>query len=82
MDDVAVITGMRSRRRCGSPCHGAQTPSDQSSYASAMPAAGNSADYSPSAGAEQAAAERTLGGIIGVRRGRRRQQQPGTDHAS
>jgi hypothetical protein len=53
MDDVAVIAGVRARRRCCGPCHGAQTPSDRRTDPGTMPAAGNRADYSPSAGAQQ-----------------------------
>jgi hypothetical protein len=73
MDDVAVIAGVRARWRCGSTCYRTQTSSDRRTDAGSMSAAGNRADYSPGAGSKQSAADRSLGGIVRVRVGRRRQ---------
>jgi hypothetical protein len=80
MDNVAVIAGMRSRRRCCSPCYGAQTSPDRRTDASTMAAAGNRTDYSPSAGSEQTTPQRALAGIIRVRRSRQRINQSRSDH--
>jgi hypothetical protein len=46
-----------------------------------VPATSNCSDYSPGAGAEQAAADRALAGIVRVGEGGRRQHQTSTDHA-
>jgi hypothetical protein len=73
MDDVTVIAGVRSRRRCCSPCHSAQTPSDRRTDPGSMPTAGYRADYNSGAGSEQTAADRSLSGIVRVGVGRRRQ---------
>ena len=73
MDDVAVIAGVRSRRRCRSTYHGAQTSSNRRTYRGSMPTAGYRADHSPGARSDQAAANRSLCGIVGVRVGRCRQ---------
>ena len=81
MDDVAVITGVRSRRRCCGACHGTQTSSNRRTDPGSMPTTRDRADYGPGAGSDQAAADRSLGGIVGVRVGRRRQQQSRAYHA-
>jgi hypothetical protein len=73
MDNMPVRAGVRARRRCGSPCYRTQTPSDRRTNPGTMPTAGNRADYSPGAGAQQAVADRSLGGIVRIREGRRRQ---------
>jgi len=73
MGDVAVIAGVRSRRRCRSTCHSAQTSSNRRTYPGSMPTAGYRADYGTGARSDQAAANRSLGGIVGVRVGRCRQ---------
>ena len=46
-----------------------------------MPAARDRADYSPGAGADQTAAQRSIRGIVRVREGCRRQHQSSADHA-
>ena len=78
---MAVITGVRSRRRCCGACHGTQTSSNRRTDPGSMPTTGDRADYGPGAGSDQAAADRSLGGIVGVRVGRRRQQQSSAYHA-
>jgi hypothetical protein len=75
---VAVIWA----RRCGSgACYGAHAPADRRTDASTTPAARDRADYSPTAGADQTAAQRPIGGIVRVREGCRRQHQSSADHA-
>jgi hypothetical protein len=73
MGDAVVIAGVRARWRCGSTCYRTQTPSDRRTDPGSMPTAGNRADYSPGAGSKQSSADRSLGGIVRVRVGRRRQ---------
>jgi hypothetical protein len=73
MGDAVVIAGARARWCSSGTCYRTQTPSDCGTNASAMPAAGYRADHGPSARSEQAATDRSLGGIVRVRVGRRRQ---------
>jgi hypothetical protein len=81
MGDVTGVAVIWTRR-CGSgPRDGAHAPADRRADASTMPAAGDRADYSPSAGAYQTAAHRPIGGIVRVREGRRRQHQSSADYA-
>ena len=60
--------------RCGSGTrYGAHAPADRRTDASATPAARDRADDSPSAGADQTAANRPIGWIVRVREGGGRQ---------
>jgi hypothetical protein len=65
---------MRARRSCGSAGHGAQPAANCRADACATPAAGDCADDSPGAGAEQTSSECALTRIIRVCMSRRRQQ--------
>jgi hypothetical protein len=73
MDDVAVVAAVRRRRRCSSTCYRTQTSSDRRTDPGSMPTASYRADYSTGAGSKQSPADRSLGGIVRVRGGRRRQ---------
>lgn len=81
MGDVTVVAVIWTWR-CGSGArYGAQTPADRRADAGTMPAARDRADYRPSAGADQTAAHRPIGGIVRVREGCGRQHQSSADHA-
>jgi hypothetical protein len=80
MTDPVVIAAVRARWCRDSAGHRPQASPDRRPYASTPSPAGNSADYSPSAGAEQTTPERALAGIIGVRRSRHRIDQSRSDH--
>src|SRR5690349_7710057 len=54
MGDVAVIAGVRARRRCCGPYHGAQTSSHRRTDHGTIPTAGNRANYGSRAGSDQA----------------------------
>jgi hypothetical protein len=77
MNVVIVAAVCRTRRACrrrGSPGYGAQPAADSRTDAGAMPAAGDCADDSPGARAEETSSERALARIIRIGMGRRRQQ--------
>jgi hypothetical protein len=81
MGDVTVVAVIWAWR-CGSGArYGAHAPADRRTDASTTPAARDRADYSPTAGADQTAAQRPIGGIVRVREGCRRQHQSSADHA-
>jgi hypothetical protein len=81
MGDVTVVAVIWAWR-CGSGArYRAQTPADRRTDASTTPAARDRADYSPSAGADQTAADRPIRGIVRVREGRGRQHQSSADQA-
>ena len=80
MRDPVVIAAVRARWCRGGAGHCSQAAADRRPYSGAMSAAGNSADYSPGAGAQQTTAERALAGIIGVRSGRHCINQARADH--
>jgi hypothetical protein len=80
MRDPVVIAAVRARWRRRGAGHCPQAAADRGPYPGAMPAAGNSADYGPGAGAQQTTAERALAGIIGVRSGRHCINQSCADH--
>jgi hypothetical protein len=82
MGGGAAVIAVAWGRWCGGcPGYGAQASADCRTDASTTPTAGDRTDDSPGAGADQAAAERALTGIVWVRGSRRRQQQSGADHA-
>lgn len=62
MTDPVVIAAVRARWCRDSAGHRPQASADRRPYASTPSPAGNSADYSPSAGAEQTTPERALAG--------------------
>ena len=75
---VAVIWAWR----CGSGArYGAHASADRRTDASTTSAARDRADYRPSAGADQTAAHRAIGGIVRVRDGCGRQHKSSADHA-
>ena len=75
---VAVIWAWR----CGSGArYGAHASADRHTDASTTSAARDRADYRPSAGADQTAAHRAIGGIVRVRDGCGRQHKSSADHA-
>ena len=75
---VAVIWAWR----CGSSArYGAHASADRRTDASTTSAARDRADYRPSAGADQTAAHRAIGGIVRVRDGCGRQHKSSADHA-
>ena len=76
-----VVAVVRARWCGGGAGYGAQASTDRRTDAGTVPAASNCSDYSPGAGAEQAATDRALAGIVRVSEGRRRQHQSSTDHA-
>jgi hypothetical protein len=81
MGDVTAIAVIGAWG-CGSGArYGAHAPADRRTDASTTPAACDRADYSPSAGADQTAAHRPIGGIVRVREGCGRQHQSSADHA-
>ena len=65
----ATVTVMWARRCGRSAGYGAHTSADRRTDTSTVPAAGDRADYRSSAGADQAAADRALSGIVRVREG-------------
>ena len=68
--------------RCGSGArYGAHASADRRTDASTTSAARDRADYRPSAGADQTAAHRAIGGIVRVRDGCGRQHKSSADHA-
>jgi hypothetical protein len=71
---AAICRAWRTRRCRGSPGYGAQPAADSRTDAGAMPAAGDCADDSPGARAEETSSERALARIIRIGMGRRRQQ--------
>ena len=77
-----VIIAMMWARRCGgSARYGAHAPADRRTDTSTTPAPGDRANDSPGAGADQAAPQRSLGGIVGVRECGGRQHQPSANRA-
>jgi len=81
MGDVTVVVVIWAWR-CGSGArYSAHAPADRRTDAGTTPAARDRADYSPSAGANQTAAHRPIGGIVRVREGCGRQHQSSADHA-
>ena len=81
MGDVTVVVVIWAWR-CGSGArYSAHAPADRRTDAGTTPAARDRADYSPSAGANQTAAQRPIGGVVRIREGCRRQHQSGADHA-
>ena len=74
MGGAMVVAVVRARWCGGGAGYGAQASTDRRTDAGTVPAASNCSDYSPSAGAEQAATDRALAGIVRVSEGRRRQQ--------
>jgi hypothetical protein len=81
MGDATVVAAVRGRWCGGGAGYGAQASADRRTDAGTVPAASNCSDYSPGAGAEQAAANRALAGIVRVSEGGRRQHQSSTHHA-
>lgn len=81
MGGAMVVAVVRARWCRGGAGYGAQASADRRTDAGTVPAASNCSDYSPGAGAEQAATDRALAGIVRVSEGRRRQHQSSTDHA-
>src|SRR5271169_478574 len=81
MDDVTVVAVIWAWRCASGARYGAHAPADRRTDASTTPAARDRADYSPSAGADQTAAHRPIGGIVRVSEGRGRQHQSSADHA-
>lgn len=77
----AVVAAVWARWCGGSARYGTQASADCRTDASTTPTVGDRADYGPSAGADKAATESALTGIVWVRRGRRRQEHSSTDHA-
>ena len=69
MGDVTAIAVIWARGCGGGARYGAHAPADRRTDASTTPAACDRADYSPSAGADQTAAHRPIGGIVRVREG-------------
>jgi hypothetical protein len=59
----------------------AHASADRRTDTGATPASCDRANYSPGAGADQAAAQRSLGGIVWVRECGGRQHQTGADQA-
>lgn len=78
---MAVIAVMWARRCGGSTRYGAYAPADGSADAGTAPAARDCADDGSGSGPEQTTADRAIGGIVRVRRGRGRQQQSSADYA-
>jgi hypothetical protein len=74
-DVMAVIAVMWARRCGGSARYGTYAPADRRTDAGTTPAARDCADDGSGSGPEQTAAYRAIGGIVGVRGGRGRQQQ-------
>jgi hypothetical protein len=81
MGDVTAVAVIWAWRRGSGARYGAHAPADRRTDASTMPAARDRADYSPGAGADQTAAQRSIRGIVRVREGCRRQHQSGADNA-
>jgi hypothetical protein len=81
MGDVMVVAVIWAWR-CGSGArYGAHASADRRTDASTTSAARDRADYRPSAGADQTAAHRAIGGIVRVRDGCGRQHKSSADHA-
>jgi hypothetical protein len=80
-DVMVIVAVMWSRRRGSGARYGANAPADRRTDTGTMPAARDRSDHGSGAGADQAAANRPLGGIVRVREGGRRQQQPGAEYA-
>ena len=81
MGDVMVVAVIWAWR-CGSCArYGAHASADRRTDASTTSAARDRADYRPSAGADQTAAHRAIGGIVRVRDGCGRQHKSSADHA-
>jgi hypothetical protein len=76
VDDVmAIVAGMRARRCRGRARDRTHAPADGRTDTCAAPASGDRADNRPGAGANQATAQRLVGGIVGVcERGGRQHQ--------
>jgi hypothetical protein len=81
MGDVTGIAVIWAGRCCGGARYSAHAPADRRTDASTTPAARDRANYSPSARADQTAAQRPIGGVVRIREGCRRQHQSGADHA-
>ena len=73
MGDVTGIAVIWAGRCCGGARYSAHAPADRRTDASTTPAARDRANYSPSARADQTAAQRPIGGVVRVREGCRRQ---------
>jgi hypothetical protein len=81
MGDVMVVAVIWAWR-CGSGArYGAHASADRRTDASTTSAARDRADYRPSAGTDQTAAHRAIGGIVRVRDGCGRQHKSSADHA-
>ena len=78
-DRMAVIAVMWARRCSGSARYGADTPANRRTDAGTAPATGDCADDSSGSSTEQTTPYRAIGGIVRVRGGRGRQQQPSAD---
>jgi hypothetical protein len=75
-DDVMAIVAVLWARRCrGGARDGANAAADNRTDTSAAPASCDRADNRPGAGTNQAAAQRSVGGIVGVSERRGRQYQ-------
>lgn len=80
-DVMAIVAVIWARRCCGSARYRTHAPANRRTDASTTPAARNCADDGSGACPDQAAAYRTICGIVRIRRGRGRQQQSSADNA-
>jgi hypothetical protein len=81
MNDVMAVVVMRARRCSRSARYRTHAPADCRTDAGTASAAGDRADHSSRAGADQAAAERALSRIVRICIGRRCNYQRNPDQA-
>jgi hypothetical protein len=83
MGDVLVIVAvMWAGRRGGCTRQGAYPSTNRGTNTGTPAAPRDRTNYSPGAGADETAAQRSLGGIVRVGEGGRRQHKPGPDYAA